>query len=115
MGMQVLNKEKINRIFENKKFRNQFMYLESRWMDECMYEDLDDYADALGKTIDEILPGNDITKRLDLQDQPFCLSFVTRYQYASGEIHVSSVRIFIEGDTYQWTCAPLSVLHIDGK
>lgn len=42
-----------NKIFENEKFMNRLGYLYSRWLDECMYEDIDEYAEAIIKAMQE--------------------------------------------------------------
>ena len=64
-----------NDLFSNKEFTNLFTNLFCRWLDECKYEDINDYKDVIVKAVKKAvnIEMTDITAT----KRPFGIRFTT--------------------------------------
>lgn len=101
--MTPLNQNTVNLIFNDKQFQNLFFDLKYRWDDEQDYEDINDYAIPIIKSINRIMPDNDFVQNLSMTKQPFGVKIQYPYTLKDGTTINGIVKIFVKGSNFQWT------------
>lgn len=75
MYTRKIYKEQMTQIVNSESLFNTFVNLYQRWLDECQYEDIKDYAKVLLQKITEILPKGTETTFVGGTKRPFGVKF----------------------------------------
>lgn len=63
-------------LLDNQEFVLTFSNLYCRWLDECKYEDINDYKEVIVKAIQKVLPDLQMTD-IKAKKRPFGITFKT--------------------------------------